>query len=137
MRTSSSLCGTRHRTRTSGDCSLAHRRQEPSRAAGDELCQLASSTRTSDLVFFAVVGGVPNQLLPKLGTDEAVDWKKILGADPTNFNYDGIDPHMIQSVSARPGLPGPSGTRGDNGSDPIHGREYETQRTFRNEDGSR
>lgn len=97
------------------------------RAAGDELCQLASSTRTADLVFFAVVGGVPNELLPKLGSDDAVDWKKILGADPTNFNYDGIDPHMIQSVSPRPGLPGPSGTRGDNGTDKIHGREYDTQ----------
>lgn len=98
------------------------------RNPGDELCNLPRSTRTADLVFFAVVGGVPHQLLPNVGDQNAsVDWKKILGADPNAFNYDGIDPHMIQSVSPRPGLPGPSNTLGDNGTDPIHGREYDTQ----------
>jgi len=100
---------------------------------GEEICNLpASRTRGPELVFFAVVGGVPNQLLYKDLTDPVgsrvtpVDWNSILGRDPTNFNYEGIDPHMIQSVSPRAGLPGPSGTRGENGSDPIHGREWDT-----------
>jgi hypothetical protein len=34
---------------------------------------------------------------------------------------------MIQSVAPRPGLPAASDTRGDNGSDPIHGREWSTR----------
>jgi hypothetical protein len=34
---------------------------------------------------------------------------------------------MIQSVAPRPGLEGPSGTRGDNGNDPVHGREWDTR----------
>lgn len=96
------------------------------RAAGDELCNLPRSTRSPDLVFFAVVGGVPHQLLPGVGSDSPPNWNQILGRDPANFNFDGIDPHMIQSISPRAGLPGPSATRGDNGTDAFHGREYET-----------
>jgi hypothetical protein len=102
------------------------------RAPGDEICKLAPSTRTSALVFFAVVGGVPNQLLykdlakPNETRISPPDWTKILGQDPLSFNYTGIDPHMIQSVQPRQGLPGPSSTRGDNGSDPVHGREWDT-----------
>jgi hypothetical protein len=56
----------------------------------------------------------------------APDWTKILGTDPGAFNYEGIDVHMIQSASARVGLPQPSATRGDNGTDPINGREWDT-----------
>ncbi len=101
------------------------------REPGDELCNLPRSTRSPDLVFFAVVGGVPWQLLPKVGSDERPDWNKILGRDPLNFNFDGIDPHMIESVSPRAGLPGPSPTAGDNGPVPtpanvFHGREWDT-----------
>lgn len=101
------------------------------RQPGDELCALPRSTRTPDLVFFAVVGGVPNRLLYKDVNDITTrvsppNWDAILGRDPTNFNYTGIDPHMIQSVRPRPGLPPPSATRGDNGSDPDHGREWDT-----------
>lgn len=33
---------------------------------------------------------------------------------------------MIQSVVARPGLPPPTSTRGDNGTDTTHGREWDT-----------
>jgi hypothetical protein len=77
-------------------------------------------------VFFAVVGGVPWQLLPKVGSDERPNWNKILGRDPLNFNFDGIDSHMIESVSPRKDLPGPSSTAGDNGTDPFHGREWDT-----------
>jgi hypothetical protein len=99
---------------------------------GDELCALQPSTRTSDLVFFAHVGGVPNQLLYKDLNDPIgsritpTDWKSILGQDPLNYNYDGIDTHMIQSVVPRAGLQPPSATKGDNGTDPINGREWDT-----------
>lgn len=105
------------------------------REPGDELCNLPRSTRSPDLVFFAVVGGVPNQLLHFNPTDPEAsritdgDWIKILGRDPRNFNYEGIDPHMIQSVAPRPEIAaGPSDVRGQNGNDPIHGREWNTNK---------
>lgn len=91
------------------------------------------STRSAAFVFFAVVGGVPNKLLhftasdPERSRIRNADWNAILGRDPANFNYDGIDPHMIASVSPRPGVAPPSDTRGDNGnpSDPM-GRDWKT-----------
>jgi hypothetical protein len=90
-------------------------------APGDELCNLPTGTRGKDLVVFAVLGGVPNQLV---GPWPA--WSAILGADPEAFDFTGLDPHMVQSRTARPSLPAPTSTRGDNGSDPIHGREWDT-----------
>jgi hypothetical protein len=102
------------------------------RAQGDEVCNLPRGSRTSDLIFFAVVGGVPNKLLhfdpndPEKSRITNDDWVKILGRDPGRYNYEGLDPHMIESRGARQGLPGPSNTRGDNGTDPIHGREWDT-----------
>lgn len=104
------------------------------RNPGDELCALPRSTRTSDLIFFAVVGGVPNELLypdgydpndPEKNRTTNDRWVKILGKDPGNFNYDGIDPHMIQSITPRAGLTGADSPRGDNGTD-WHGREWNT-----------
>ena len=103
------------------------------RDSGQEICTLARSTRGPELIFFAVVGGVPNNLLhfdpndsekSKIVND---DWNAILGRDPANYDYTGIDPHMIQSVAPRQGVPAPSQTRGDNGSatDPV-GRDWET-----------
>ena len=102
------------------------------RAPGQEICLLQRSSRTPDLVFFAVVGGVPNKLLHFDPTDPEKsritndDWNAILGRDPVNYNYDGLDPHMIESKEPRPGLPPPSAARGDNGGDPVHGREWDT-----------
>ena len=92
------------------------------------LCNLAPGPRTSDLVFFAVIGGVPWQLLvddqsafkAKLGD---ADWAKVLGKDPAGFDRTGIDPHMIESVTPRAGLAGPTS---GNTADPIHGREWNT-----------
>jgi hypothetical protein len=104
------------------------------REPGDELCALPRSTRSPDLIFFAVVGGVPNELLhfnpadPEASRISDGDWIKILGRDPRNFNYEGIDPHMVQSVAPRPGLAAPSDQRGQNGNDPIHGREWNTNK---------
>jgi hypothetical protein len=103
------------------------------REAGQEICTLQRSTRGPELIFFAVVGGVPNNLLhfDPLDSDKSrivnEDWNHILGRDPANFNYEGIDPHMIQSVAPRDGVPPSSDTRGDNGdpNDPV-GRDWKT-----------
>jgi hypothetical protein len=111
------------------------------REAGDELCNLPRSTRTPDLVFFAVVGGVPNQLLhfnPN-GDDQAAednqitadDWVKILGKDSEHYDYSDIDPHMVQSIGPRQDLLSggdPDLPRGQNGTDKIHGREWDTKK---------
>jgi hypothetical protein len=104
------------------------------REANDEVCNLPRSTRSPELIFFAVVGGVPNQLLHFTANDPDksritdADWVKILGNNPGEFDFTGIDPHMIQSVAPRPGLPGPK-AKGDNGTDEIHGREWDTNKS--------
>ena len=96
------------------------------------LCNLPVGPRTPDLVLFAIIGGVPPQLLlndPQnpasgfKGTLADGDWVKLLGKDPSTYQSDGIDPHMIESITPRAGLPG---TTAQNGADPIHGREWKT-----------
>lgn len=104
---------------------------DSSGAESGALCNLAIGPRSSDLVFFAVVGGVPHQLITE-NTDEngafsEAGWKKVLGEDPANYNYSGIDPHMIQSITPRDGLPAAAAV-GENGSDPYHGREWDTKK---------
>jgi hypothetical protein len=94
------------------------------------LCNLKLGPRTPDLVFFALIGGVPNSLVEdangKFKIDLAPDdWTKILGKDPEHYIFDGIDPHMIESTSARAGLPTP-GTTYNLGTDPDNGREWNT-----------
>ncbi|HSQ66066.1 MAG TPA: hypothetical protein VLM85_22745 [Polyangiaceae bacterium] len=79
------------------------------------LCNLSPGSRTPDLVFYAIIGGVPNSLLYNsqgnfklnLGPD---DWTKILGKDPSTYQLDGIDTHMIESIAPRSGLTPPTGT---------------------------
>lgn len=88
----------------------------------DELCALEDGTRSPELVFFGLLAGVPNALLTP------PDWRKILGADPDAYDESGIDPHMIQSVAPRPGLSGADLPLGENGGDPIHGREWNTDK---------
>ena len=92
-------------------------------APGEELCKLPKGPRSPDLVYFAVIGGVPNTLLPADGDSASVDWTKILGKDPSRFDETGIDPHMIVSTTPRAGLPGP--TAADD-ADPLTGREWKT-----------
>ena len=89
---------------------------------GEELCHLPAGPRSRDLVLFAVITGVPSQLLPSAALGEQ-DWTRIVGKDPVHFDWSGIDPHMIQSETPRVGLPGPTAA---NDADPIHGRERET-----------
>ncbi len=97
-----------------------------------ELCKLDKGTRTADSVFFAIIGGVPQELLhfdPANADKSALtdaDWKKIIGNDPDHYDANGIDPHMVQSIGPRPGLAMPTATPGDNGPDPVHGREWDT-----------
>lgn len=88
-------------------------------AANEELCNLPDGGRSRSLVHFALIGGVPSQLLG--------DWTKILGADPEKHDFAGRDPHMVPSIAPRPGLGDASAPRGDNGTDPMHGREWDTQ----------
>jgi hypothetical protein len=98
-----------------------------------KLCGLTVGPRAPDQVFFAVIGGVPWQLLAEDGSDPKsafkaslsdADWKKILGKNPATFDGDGIDPHMIESIAPRAGLPPPSAS---NTADPISGREWDTK----------
>lgn len=90
-------------------------------SAKDELCKLPRGPRTKDLVYFGVIGGVPNQLLPA-SDDAAIDWTKLLGRDPARADETGIDPHMKSSIAPRAGLPAPTAPA----SDPVHGREWTT-----------
>ena len=83
----------------------------------------------SNMVIYAHIGGVPYQLLvdPATNSPKATlvdtDWDKILGHDPDNYDFTGIDPHMIESVNPRAGLSAPSSA--DN-ADPVNGREWDT-----------
>ena len=81
------------------------------------LCNLPPGTRTPDLIYYAHIGGVPHELLQQDPTSPDsppkeiladADWKAILGNDPLNFDYTGIDPHMIESYQPRAGIPTPS-----------------------------
>jgi hypothetical protein len=96
-----------------------------------DLCHLRQGLRDPSLVFYAIIGGVPHQLLQASpgsadclsGTNPAdcpeksilsdADWKTVLGADP----------HMIESITPRAGIPGP-GAADD--ADPIVGRDWDT-----------
>ncbi|HEY1958549.1 MAG TPA: hypothetical protein VGH28_23185 [Polyangiaceae bacterium] len=66
----------------------------------DTLCNLPYGSRTQDLIFYALIGGVPSDLVG--------DWTKILGADPEHGDLSGIDPRMIESTAPRAGLPSPT-----------------------------
>jgi hypothetical protein len=85
-------------------------------ATDTNICNLTASTvRTpaNNLVYFAHIGGVPNELLTTTTngmttvkeTLAASDWQAILGMDPENYNFSGIDPHMLESYQPRSGIP--------------------------------
>ncbi|HEY1958583.1 MAG TPA: hypothetical protein VGH28_23355 [Polyangiaceae bacterium] len=96
------------------------------------LCNLPDGPRDPSLVYYLIIGGVPWQLLaqdpqntalPLKRTLDASDWRRIVGASPETHQLDGIDPHMIESIAPRAGLPPP--TAGDT-ADAINGREWNT-----------
>ena len=109
-----------------------------------ELCNLPPGNRMPGLVFYSHIGGVPHQLLQKDPSDPAspqkaslsdADWTLILGKDPLNYDYTGIDPHMIESYAPRGSAVVPAGgfalapTSAAEGTDPISGREWVTDST--------
>ncbi|NOU26761.1 MAG: hypothetical protein HOO96_02550 [Polyangiaceae bacterium] len=99
------------------------------------VCGIPRGNRDESLVFFAVVGGVPNDLLhfdpndadkSRLGDE---DWIKILGKDPQRFDYSGIDSRMIQSTQPRKDRPTGAGVPDFNGADPGNAthRDWDTK----------
>lgn len=90
-------------------------------AAGDELCNLKSSGRDPRLVHFGLIAGAVPSLV-----GASPQWELLLGADPMSLTFAGSDPHMVPSTAARPPLTGADLPIGNNGSDPIHGREWNT-----------
>ncbi len=112
--------------------------------SSDELCNLTPGGRKPGLVFYAHIGGVPHQLLqvdpknadsPQKDTLTEDDWTLILGKDPENWDYTGIDPHMVEDFEPRTSAPVPSngfpvsGATSPEGTDPISGREWTTNST--------
>ncbi len=98
------------------------------------ICNLQDGPRGASLVYYLIIGGVPWQLLaqdplntslPFKRTLSSADWRRIVGADPGHYVYDGIDPHMLESIVPRAGLEAP-GTSYSLGGDPISGREWNT-----------
>jgi hypothetical protein len=120
-----------------GDCTNPLFAAELPTDPGADLCHLKAGPRSTDLVFFAVIGGVPWQLLLDDPTKPAAsafkskltddDWTKIIGKDPIHYDFTGADPHMIESVAARqlPGLVQPGGGVSDT-ADPLNGHEWDT-----------
>ncbi|MGD0526687.1 MAG: hypothetical protein ABSE49_16185 [Polyangiaceae bacterium] len=99
------------------------------------LCNLPPGPRTPDLIYYAHIGGVPFQLLqqdptnpnsPPKETLAASDWTKILGNAPLNFDYTGIDPHMIESYQPRTGIATPSASGPPATPDPENGYDWIT-----------
>jgi hypothetical protein len=93
----------------------------PSGAPGEELCNLPAGPRSSNLVVFATITGVPEQLLTAPLDDAA--WTRIVGKDPRHYDYTGVDPHMLPAQAPRSGLSDPSA--GDT-ADAMNGREWDT-----------
>jgi len=105
-------------------------------SSGGDLCNLERGPRSPDLVFFALIGGVPHELLqvdpsnpdsPQKNVLGESDWHAILGNDPLSYDFTGEDAHMLESIDPRPGLPPPTSP---NDADPIHGREWTTGGNF-------
>jgi hypothetical protein len=114
----------------------------------NDLCNMSVGGRQPNLVFYAHIGGVPHQLLQndptkmdtvsqsQKATLTPADWTLILGNDPENYDYTGIDPHMIESYQDRSGAAVPpngnhvAAPSSPEGTDPISGREWVTDSTM-------
>ncbi len=83
-------------------------------AINKSLCTLEAGPRTPDQVYFLAITGVPWDLLTvdakatppvfKSALSDS-DWVKIVGQDPLNYNFTGVDPRMVESISPRPDVP--------------------------------
>lgn len=85
------------------------------------LCKLGRGPRRPEQVFFAILGGVPGDLLHFDANDREksqlsdADWDKLVGRDEDHYTLDeGVDPRMVQSTKPRLGRPGKSDKPGDN-----------------------
>jgi hypothetical protein len=86
-------------------------------SSNSELCALTKGTRTSDLIYYAAIAGVPHELLqtcapncpPGDTTDAQADtltddqWTAIMGKDPENYDFSGADFHMVEDWNPRTG----------------------------------
>lgn len=86
-----------------------------------KLCKLAAGPRQPGQVYFAVIGGVPQELLHYVPNDESAtaltesDWDRIVGEDEDHYARDeGVDARMVQSTRPRAGRPEASPKSGDN-----------------------
>jgi hypothetical protein len=119
------------------------------------LCNLELGPRATQKsnVFFAHIGGVPNQLLHfdpndlKASLLTQADWERILGQgaanytidQPYSYDYSGIDPHMIESSTPRTtttvdvdaGGTHPLAPANGPNNDPVNGREWTTNVPFK------
>ena len=100
-----------------------------------ELCNLPVGPRRPDQVFFAIIAGVPHQLLqtnpsnadsPQKASLSSADWTAILGNDPLRYDFGGADFHMLESESPRAASACPP-TATDS-CDPVNGREWTTNK---------
>lgn len=123
---------------TAADCTnpLFHGAELPlGTESMEQLCKLrGGEPRDRSLVFFALVGGVPNELIgadrrdPKTNELTADAWTALLGSDPGKFQdraEDGKDLRMVQSTA-------PRGDRRSSGEDVIGNDELNV--TFRDYD---
>jgi len=115
----------------------------PTSATAD-LCHLTRGPRTPGQVFYAAIAGVPHQLLQAspgdpecpAGTAAAdcpqkdqladADWTKIIGKDPVNYDFTGMDFHMLESAVPRTGSSCPPASNDD--CDPVNGREWDSKK---------
>ena len=118
-----------------------------------DLCNLTPGTRSPSLIYYAHIGGVPHELLQvdptktdaasqaQKATLTAADWKLIIGNNPEQWDYSGIDPHMVESYQPRTMVPVPNGgfpvadSSQPEGTDPIAGREWTTDSTMAEHSG--
>jgi hypothetical protein len=85
------------------------------------ICNLPRGERDPADVFFAVVAGVPNALLQKAPTEDALSdaqWGSILGRNPAKYDQESIDARMQPSTGMRPGRP--TGPADSAASDPLN-----------------
>ncbi len=110
----------------------------------EEVCHLTPGTRKRSSIYYMHIGGLPHQLLqqdprnpdsPQKTNLAAADWTLILGKDPVDYDYSGIDPHMVESYKPRTSVPVPpggfpvAGPTAPEGTDPISGRDWTTNST--------
>jgi hypothetical protein len=116
-----------------------------------DVCNLPPGTRDASLVYYSHIGGVPHQLLqtdpanpdsPQKDSLSPADWTLIVGKDPLDYDYSGIDPHMVESVQPRTSVPMPAvgafpvfSPDAPEGTDPVSGRESITDSTMAEHSG--